>query len=365
MSFKSIGRFAGLGLCALVLNAPAVYAASNSWAPGPGMNAARFGHSATVLPDGRVLMAGGGTNPDAEIFNPAAGTWSATAPMTEARSNHAAVRLGDGRVLVISGNSYDATSTEIYDPATNSWQATGRLNIARNYPKAALLKDGRVLVVGGQNPSTGAALNSAELYNPATSTWTLTGSLKTGRYYHSATLLSDGTILVATGFNAAIRNAYVAAAERYDPTTRKWGSAGAMAVPRRNAAVVRLQSGRVLVAGGDTGGSLSSAELYDPSSNTWSTTGSMVLALGLSPGVLLSDGRVLVAGASYQGNVYSPTTGTWTTTGYQAFTDLQESAAALLPNGTVLLAGGATFGCDSTGDYCDYTPTNRVQTYTP
>src|SRR6266851_5059226 len=283
MSFKSIGRFAGLGLCALVLNAPAVYAASNSWAPGPGMNAARFGHSATVLPDGRVLMAGGGTNPDAEI----------------------------------------------YDPATNSWQATGRLNIARNYPKAALLKDGRVLVVGGQNPSTGAALNSAELYNAAT------------------------------------RNAYVAAAERYDPTTRKWGSAGAMAVPRRNAAVVRLQSGRVLVAGGDTGGSLSSAELYDPSSNTWSTTGSMVLALGLSPGVLLSDGRVLVAGASYQGNVYSPTTGTWTTTGYQAFTDLQESAAALLPNGTVLLAGGATFGCDSTGDYCDYTPTNRVQTYTP
>ena len=170
---------------------------------------------------------------------------------------------------------------------------------------------------------------------------------------------------MATGYNATVGNGFVAAAERYSPATGKWTSARSMAVARRNAAVVRLQSGRVLVAGGDTGGSLNSAEIYDPISNLWSATGSMVLQHGLSPGVLLSDGRVLVAGDSYQGDVYAPATGTWSSTGYQVFTDLVESAAALLPNGTVLFAGGATNTCDTTGEYCQYTPTNAVQIYNP
>ena len=366
MSVKSILRAIALGSCLLVLTTQVVTAASaNSWSVGPSMNAARYGHSATVLLDGRVLVAGGGSNPDAEIYNPASGTWSPTGPMTVARADHAAVRLADGRVLVISGNYYAASSAEIYDPASNSWHATGSLNIARNYPQAVLLKDGRVLAAGGQNPSTGDALNSAELYNASTGAWTLTGSLKTGRYYHTATLLNDGTVLVATGFNASIAGGEVAAAERYNPQTGKWTSAGSMAAARRYAAVVRLQDGRVLVAGGDNNGTLSSAELYDPATNSWKTTGSMVVGLGLSPGVLLPDGRVLVAGHSYDGDVYQPSTGTWSLTGYQIFTDLEGSAAWLLPNGTVLLAGGAKFGCDSTGDYCQYTPTNTVQIYSP
>jgi len=285
--------------------------------------------------------------------------------MTESRAEHAAVRLADGRVLVVSGNYYAASSTEIYDPATNSWHATAKLNVARNYPQAVLLNDGRVLVVGGQNPSTGDALSTTELYNPATGAWSLTGSLRTGRYYHKATLLKDGTVLVATGYNPAVSGGQVSAAELYNPATGKWTSARSMAGARRSAAAVLLQDGRVLVAGGDNYGTLSSAEIYDPASNSWQTTGSMVVGLGRSPGVLLPDGRVVVAGSSYDGDVYQPSTGTWTLTGYQVFTDLQESAASLLPNGTVLFAGGATFGCDSTGDYCQYTPTKAVQIYTP
>jgi len=160
MSIKSIVRAIAIAPCMLVLfGQVAAGAASNSWAAGATMKAARYGHSATVLLDGRVLMAGGGTNPDAEIYNPTTGTWSSTGPMTEARTNHAAVRLGDGTVLVISGYYNDATSTEIYDPSSNTWHTTGRLNVARNYPQAVLLNDGRVLVVGGQNPATGAALS--------------------------------------------------------------------------------------------------------------------------------------------------------------------------------------------------------------
>src|SRR5262249_45722250 len=111
MSVKSILRAIALGSCLLVLTTQVVTAASaNSWSVGPSMNAARYGHSATVLLDGRVLVAGGGSNPDAEIYNPASGTWSPTGPMTVARADHAAVRLADGRVLVISGNYYAASS---------------------------------------------------------------------------------------------------------------------------------------------------------------------------------------------------------------------------------------------------------------
>ena len=138
-----------------------------------------------------------------------------------------------------------------------------------------------------------------------------------------------------------------------------------MSVARRNAVAVRLQSGSVLVAGGDGYGTLSSAELYGPASNSWSPTGSMTLPHGLTTGTLLADGRVLVAGDTYLGDVYTPAPGTWSATGYQIYTDLQESAAALLPNGTVLLAGGANNSCDPTGEYCEYQPTNGAQIYTP
>jgi hypothetical protein len=359
----------GIGLLSAVLAilaldaAPAIAASPNSWTAAASMGTARFGVSATALLDGRLLVAGGAAS--AEIYDPATGTWSPTGPMTESRSNQAAVRLADGRVLLVSGNSYDAASTEIYDPAANTWSATGRLNVARNYPAAVLLDDGRVLAVGGQNPATGAAISSAELYNPSTGTWSLTGSLRTGRYYHTATLLADGTVVVATGFNPSVANGLVAAAERYSPPTGRWTSARSMVVARRSADAVRLQDGRVLVAGGDDYGTLSSAELYDPASNSWRLTGSMTVPHGLATGTLLGDGRVLVAGDSFVGDVYAPSTGTWSSTGYQVFSDLQESGAALLPNGTVLVAGGAVNTCDTTGEYCEYQATNGAQIYTP
>src|SRR5258708_5555922 len=121
----AVAAFALVGLPAL--------AASNSWSATTNMNVARAGHTATVLTDGRVLVAGGGYDASAEIYDPASTTWTSTAPMKVARGRHAAVRLADGRVLVVAGNPYNAASAELYSPATNSWALTGSLNVPRNF----------------------------------------------------------------------------------------------------------------------------------------------------------------------------------------------------------------------------------------
>jgi len=175
--FALLAAVAAFGL----VSSPAL-AATNSWAATTNMNSVRAGHTATILTDGRVLVAGGGYDASAEIYDPASAIWTLTAPMNVSRGRHAAVRLSDGRVLVVAGNVYNAASAEIYNPATNTWVMTGSLNVPRNYPTAVLLNTGQVLVVGGQNPNTGGAIGGAELFNPGTGTWSLTGSLKTGRY---------------------------------------------------------------------------------------------------------------------------------------------------------------------------------------
>jgi galactose oxidase-like protein/Kelch motif protein len=285
--------------------------------------------------------------------------------MNVARGRHAAVRLADDRVLVVAGNPYNAASGEIYNPATNTWTLTGSLNVPRNYPTAVLLNTGQVLVVGGQNPNTGAALSSAELFNPSTGAWGLTGSLKTGRHYHTASLLSDGTVLVAAGFNPAVSNGLLASAERYSPTTGKWSSAGSLSVARRDAMAAMLQDGRVLVAGGDGYGTFSSAEIFSPATNRWSSAGSMTVAHALATATQLNDGRVLIAGNSYQGDLFSPSTGTSSATGNMVYSDLQETAAVLLGDGRVLVTGGYNNRCDSTGEYCGPNLTNGAEIYSP
>jgi N-acetylneuraminic acid mutarotase len=193
----------------------------------------------------------------------------------------------------------------------------------------------------------------------------LTGSLRTARYFHTATLLSDGTVLVAAGFNAAVSYGLLASAERYSPSTGKWSSAGSLAVARRAAMAALLQDGRVLVAGGDGYGGFSSAEIFSPATNSWSSGGSMTGAHALATATRLNDGRVLIAGDSYRGDVYSPSTGTWSATGYMVYSNLQETAAALLGDGRVLLTGGYNSICDSTYEFCGPNLTHGAEIYSP
>ena len=285
--------------------------------------AARIGgHTATLLPNGTVLVAGGGGSSlnselaSAELYDPANGTWTATANLATARMGHTATLLPDGRVLVAGG--YDGTtllaSAELYDPVNGTWTATGNLVSARENHTATLLPDGRVLVAGGDN-NGGSVLASAELYDPATGAWITTGSLATGRTDHTATLLPNGKVLVEAGEGSG-GSAALASAELYDPVSGTWTVTGSLGTARYfGHTATLLLNGQVLVAGGfDPLGYLTSAELYDPASGTWTATASLVTPRTGQTATLLPDGEVLVAGG-YDGitalasaELYNPAT---------------------------------------------------------
>ena len=264
---------------------------------------ARYEHTATLLPNGTVLVAGGiGFNSpvlaSAELYDPASGTWAATGSLAAARFYHSATLLPNGKVLVAAGVSNegpsgDLASAELYDPASGTWTATGSLGTARRLYTATLLLNGKVLVAGGQNGTT-AFLASAELYDPASGTWAATGSLATARHFHTATLLPNGKVLVAGGGGSG---GALAIAELFDPASGIWTATNSLATGRYIPGATLLSDGTVLVAGGvdNNGSSLASAELYDPASGTWTATGSLATARVVHTATLLSDGKVLVA----------------------------------------------------------------------
>jgi WD40 repeat protein len=217
-----------------------------------------------LLPSGKVLVAGGvnvsGTLASAELYDPTSRTWTATGSLATARSNHTATLLPNGHVLVASGvdNMLNVlASAELYDPASGTWTATGSLATARDAAPATLLPNGKVLVAGGFNSAI------AELYDPASGTWTATGSLGAARLDPSATLLPNGQVLVAGGLD----NTYnvLASAELYDPASGTWTATGSLDHRSIAHTATLLPNGKVLVAGGGdpyTGFYVASAELY-------------------------------------------------------------------------------------------------------
>src|SRR5208282_852149 len=181
---------------------------SGTWSLTGALNTPRFQHTATLLPNGQVLVAGGyDTNvlQSAETYNPSTGVWTTNNPMNVPREYHTATLLPNGKVLVAGGyyvpvhRGIYLQSAELFDPSNGTWTLTGPMNFAREYHTATLLPNGQVLVSGGD---AGTALTSSELYDPATGTWLLTNALNTARAAAAAALLPNGQVLVAGGYGA-------------------------------------------------------------------------------------------------------------------------------------------------------------------
>jgi hypothetical protein len=299
------GTFVQYGLTSAELYNPATATFSTTGS----LNTGRYGHTATLLNNGKVLIAGGTNNStrlsSAELYDPTTGTFTVTGSLSCA-CGYSATLLANGMVLFSGGfdGSNAVTSAELYDPASGKFVPTGNLNVARAGPSSTLLGNGKVLVAGGVYytgviPYTAVAhyLASAELYDPSTGTFTLTGSLHTARDGQSATVLKDGNVLLAAGQNDNTQNyGYLSSAELYNSATGKFSVTGSLNTPRFLHTAHLLASGQVLIVAGNHFGSIASAELYDPTSRTFSNTSSLNTPRQGHASALLTNGQVLAAG---------------------------------------------------------------------
>lgn len=332
----------------------------NTFVPTGPMAAARSGQTATMLRDGKILVAGGGTA-SAELYNPATRTFSAAGQMSVPRTDATATLLGDGNVLVAGGRLSGKTqlaSADLYDPATGEWSATGSMHVARSGQTATLLRGGEVLVAGGGcngkgfyqcTPGVyGFAQASAELYNPATGKWALTARMSSARQYGTATLLPGGKVLV-TGGRAYCNDGICVdtpSAQLYDPATGTWAATGPLHNARERHTATLLTNGDVLVAGGINVSGVSgfatpkTAELYNPATGRWTGTAAMTTAHVGQTATLLRNGWVLVAGGGTSvAEIYEPQRARWVAPGAMS-TVRTSGTATLLPDGHVLVIGG-------------------------
>lgn len=301
----------------------------------------RTSHTATLLPDGRILVAGGADAvlgepvSSAEIVDPAAGfvsTMTANS-MSQPRALHTASLLPDGRVLIAGGTSSfqsaisiveNATaSTEIFDPTTSTFSAGPPMNRPRVGHTATTLLDQRVLVAGGYSwtqilfVKVPFITDDAELYTPSSgpgafgSTIQMTGD----RFGHAAALRSDGSVLLFGGAQDQLSDPFnpitVNTVERFDPQTQTFSAHGQMSVARGAAAVVPLPGDLFLVAGGATGGlnspvSVPDVDLYDGTNGFSLFTFQMNRPRANFSASLLENGAVLLAGGGEEPNPNDP-----------------------------------------------------------
>ena len=275
------------------------------------LNTARNFHTATLLNNGAVLIAGsmgstGAGLASAELYSPASGTFTPTGSLNSARAAHTATLLSNGMVLIAggAGSSNPLASAELYNTATGTFTPTGSLNAARAAHTATLLSNGMVLIAGGTDSS--GPLAGAELYNPATGVFTLTGHMNTARYGHTATLLTNGMVLLAGGQNHTASASV--SAELYSPATETFTPTGNLNTARDAHTASRLSDGTVLIAGGEDSMALplASAELYNPTTGTFALTGSLNTARGQHTATFLDGGMVLIAGGSDSNGVSLP-----------------------------------------------------------
>jgi hypothetical protein len=322
--------------------------------PPPGqilLSMPRVAHSATLLRNGKVLVAGGttpsGTNaaslPTAELYDPVTRAFLPTGRMQNARAYHTATLLLDGRVLLAGGTSVSPGSPpvplstmEIYDPERGTFTPAAPI-IPRNAHTATLLNDGRVLLAGGL-PGQGAFLNVAEVFQPTSGTVSTLMPMVERRGFHTATLLRDGRVVMigGEGINP----------EFFVPSSSSFVRSPA-ALLRLNHAATLLPDGRVLVTGGVAQGPVpASPVIFDASTSAVTVTGGMLIPRSGHTATMLADGRVLVMGGASvtgeslaPGELFLPSGGAFTP-GPTLAVPRTLHTATLLADGTVLVVGG-------------------------
>ena len=367
-----------------------------------GMAKPRGQHSATLLPDGRLLVIGGRSvlsYTSAEIYdpNPSQDTdvsqWSAAGDMSMDRFDHITTVLPNGLVLVTGGDKEtgkkrsQSTSArlslqdaELYDPSTNSWSsAPNMINQHAAGHTATLLNNGEVLVAGGLSiggegqPRIGSSY--AEIYDPTSGTWSSTGNMTKARSMHRAILLDDGNVM-AIGRESS---------EIYDPSTGKWTAHGKLSTDHGGQfTATLLNDGKILVAGGGHSEwvegvevspptPIASVDLYDPGSGEWSPAGDMLYPTLGHTATLLPNGHVLVVGF-LQSQTYDPGSDTWVDAGQM---DVQRGSpmiggpagsfhtATLMPSGRVLITGGNQMELSKFGKETDREGIGTIEIYDP
>jgi hypothetical protein len=215
-----------------ILSAAAIFQPSmNGFVAVGSMSIPRIGHTATLLKNGQVLIAGGFTGKSftssCEIFDPGSKAFRPGPAMHEARIGHNATLLADGEVLIAGGfNGKEFNkSAELYDPETGKFEQVGMLETARESATATLLPSGTVLVAGGHNSA--GVTQHCELFDPRNKRFRATADLIHPRYSHSATLLSNKKVLIAGGGLAITPS--TAAGEVFDPATKRFSGVTSLA----------------------------------------------------------------------------------------------------------------------------------------
>ena len=326
----------------------------------------RSDHSATLLPSGKVLIAGGmRRNQDfyasAELYDPAAGKFLFTGEMHQRRVGHIAVLLRSGKVLIAGGwiGHGPTDSAELYDPATGKFSVlAAKMTTARGGARATLLLDGDVLITGGGHSDSPGGIASAEIYHAAAQAFEAIASMHFARVSHTATLLRNGRVLIAGGRGDSVD----ATAELYDPKTKRFTDTGSLITARYKHTAGILPDGRVLIAGGsderDWTGNLSSTEIYDPRTGRFTAGPRLHDSRFKLPesAVQLPSGELVIAGGSREVEVFNPASGKFLVASGQMDDARHFMTETLLKDGAVLLAGGYPDNDRATGQVWLFRP---------
>jgi hypothetical protein len=315
------------------------------------MSVPRSAHTATLLQDGRVLLAGGMISvrgdevltASTEIYDPQTGTLTPGGNLSMPRAGHTATLLKNGDVLITGGGNErgNLNSAELYRAATRDFIPISPMRVPRERHAATLLPDGRVLITGGTivQPS-----DEAEIYDPTSRAFLAGPRLHARRAAHSATPLKDGRVLLAGG--AASLETALRSVEIYDPASNTFSEAGPLLASRYKHAAVRLEDDRVLLLGGsderDWDGRRNSVEVYDPGSGHSQFVAPLHRARFKFPSavVVTPQGGVLVGGAGRRVEIYDAARDRFTVSGGSVEDEWFYATATALADGRVLIAGG-------------------------